>query len=307
MDEGASIGQTLSRRREERGLSIEQAAFQSRVPLRLAHVLESDDYHLVPDAFYMIRVLYDYARFLGLDTGEMERAFRGAIQRHAKAVSIPGPAAPVVTNVSWRHVAWTGAGILVVVPLVFIALSLSSQRESPPPARPRPSAEVPLREEPSVMGSETKAVASGEPTPVAPMAAADQVAALTGARPVEVPPAEMPKADPAPAAAPTPAKEAATDRKLRRFLLVAEALEQTWMAVRSDGGEPRQVLLRSGERVRFGADRGFVLTVGNAGGVRLSLNGEPLPLLGKSGEVVRDLTLPRDGGTTRVAPAAEGP
>ena len=58
----------------------------------------------------------------------------------------------------------------------------------------------------------------------------------------------------------------------------------------------------------FEAETGFHVIVGNAGGVTLSLDGTPLPPLGRSGEVVRDLVLPpvpRDSpssGTAFTAP-----
>ena len=304
MDDGGSIGHTLRIRREERSLSMEQAAFQRRVPLRLVQVLESDDYHLVPDAFYLIRVLHDYARFLGLDASVMEHAFRAAIQRHAKPVPMPGPAAPAMPSVSWRHVAWTGAGILVVVPLVFIALSLSSQQVTPPAPSP-PRIEAPLREDPPAPVSDAKTLPSGEPAPSEPPVMAKPIALAAVARPAEHPPAVERDAGFAPATTPVAAVEPTAERKPRRLLLLAEAVEPTWMAVRSDGGEQRQVLLRSGEKVRFGADASFVVTLGNAGGVKLSLNGERLPVLGKSGEVVRNLALPQDGGA-RGMPPAEG-
>jgi cytoskeleton protein RodZ len=77
-----------------------------------------------------------------------------------------------------------------------------------------------------------------------------------------------------------------------RHVLVVRAHEATWLSVRPDAGERRQVLLQSGEAARFGAEVGFQVTVGNAGGVALWLNGAPLPSLGRSGEVVRDLILP---------------
>ncbi len=64
------------------------------------------------------------------------------------------------------------------------------------------------------------------------------------------------------------------------------------MAVRADGGQEREVLLQKGQTARFSADAGFVVTIGNAGGVELTLNGEPVPSLGASGKVIRDLTLP---------------
>jgi hypothetical protein len=70
------------------------------------------------------------------------------------------------------------------------------------------------------------------------------------------------------------------------------------MAVRADEGQERRVLLEKGQIVRFVADKGFLVTVGNAGGVELSLNGKPLPSLGKSGQVVRDLVIPSPVGAS---------
>jgi len=50
--------------------------------------------------------------------------------------------------------------------------------------------------------------------------------------------------------------------------------------------------LQPGQIARFEAKSSFHVVVGNAGGVKLSLDGTPLPPLGRSGEVVRDLVLP---------------
>ncbi|MFA5028025.1 MAG: helix-turn-helix domain-containing protein, partial [Candidatus Methylomirabilota bacterium] len=147
MDSEGSIGETLRLRRESRGLSVEQAAFQGKVPLRLVHALESDDYRTVPDAFYLIRVLHEYARFLELDADSLEGAFRTAIQRHAKTGPPPSAPAPQI-SVSWRHLLWIAGGILVVLPLVFIALSLSSRQELPTgPVPPSPAARSEARVE----------------------------------------------------------------------------------------------------------------------------------------------------------------
>ena len=64
------------------------------------------------------------------------------------------------------------------------------------------------------------------------------------------------------------------------------------MSVRADGEQEREVLLQKGQTARFSADAGFVVTIGNAGGVELSLNGEPVPSLGVLGQVIRNLALP---------------
>lgn len=76
------------------------------------------------------------------------------------------------------------------------------------------------------------------------------------------------------------------------YTLRATTNEMTWMLVTIDGGETRDVLLREGETWEWRAEKGFVLTIGNAGGVTLTLNGRQVPQLGEPGQVIRDLYLP---------------
>lgn len=52
------------------------------------------------------------------------------------------------------------------------------------------------------------------------------------------------------------------------------------------------VLLQMGQVAQFIGDEGFVVTLGNAGGVDLTLNGNPVPSLGKSGQLIRDVAIP---------------
>jgi cytoskeleton protein RodZ len=77
-----------------------------------------------------------------------------------------------------------------------------------------------------------------------------------------------------------------------RHILMVQARELTWLAVRVDGGDEHEVLLREGEMVRWGAVESFLLTVGNAGGVDLVLDGQPVRVPGRRGEVVRNIQLP---------------
>jgi hypothetical protein len=42
----------------------------------------------------------------------------------------------------------------------------------------------------------------------------------------------------------------------------------------------------SGEKLEMEASAGFNLLIGNAGGLELKLNGEPIKISGKAGEVV---------------------
>ncbi len=278
MPDKATIGQILRQHREERGLTPEQAAYQSKVPLRLLQALEADDYRLLPDAAYLIRFLHDYARMLKLNPDALEKEFRSTI--HRPPVQSLTPASPPPPPIPWKQVAWTGAAILVVTPLVFIALSLASKRSAERPPTP-PVAERPAEESGPVADSSRL-------TPDRPAATlSDTVRSDTGDIPVG-----SRGIAPGPAGVAQSPPTLSPDLRSRRFLLMVHALEPTWMAVRADGGQEREVLLQKGQTARFSADAGFVVTIGNAGGVELTLNGEPVPSLGASGKVIRDLTLP---------------
>ncbi len=284
MPEMASIGQTLRQGREERGLTPEQAAFQSKVPLRLLQALESDDYHTLPDAAYLTRFLHEYARLLKLDPGPLEGEFRKAIRRPPGTFTAVAPPPAPPPAIPWKQVLWTAAAILVVIPLVFLALSVASKRASdrpsPPPASPQ-VAEGPTE----VRGPN----AADQPGPSHP----EGTPPGEGVVPDEASPSLSPEPESAGGAPEVPALPTSPgERTSRRFLLTARASQPTWMAVRSDHGQQREVLLQLGQTARFVADTGFVITVGNAGGVDLSLNGKPVPSLGKSGQVVRDLAIP---------------
>ena len=279
MDSSVTIGETLRRRREERALTPEQAAFQSKVPLRLVQMLESDDYQLLPDPLYLVGLLHEYGSFLGLDVAALDAEFQHAMRRPPRPPS-PPPVPSAASTIPWKQVLWTVAAILVVTPLVLIALSLASKRSTDqvvPTRAAEPKAEGPVSA--SGGSADLKAqgpdgvTSSGSPAPPVPETAATSVAVTPGM--------------PAPLRQDAVASSGATGH-----ILIARAQESTWLAVRADQKDPREVLLQPGQTARFEAQTSFHVVVGNAGGVTLSLDGTPLPPLGRSGEVVRDLVLP---------------
>jgi cytoskeleton protein RodZ len=276
MDSSLSIGETLRRRREERALTPEQAAFQSKVPLRLVQMLESDDYQLLPDPLYLVRLLHEYATFLGLDAAALDAEFQRVMHRPPRPAAAPAPApvAPrTASTIPWKQVLWTVAAILVATPLVVIALSLASKR-SADQAVSTPPGELKV-ERPAAGGRAVDAPAQRS-----------ESAAAVGS-----PPPALPETTVTPVVT-TPAAPGAHRQGAAGHLLMVRAQEVTWLSVRADEKDAREVLLQPEQVARFEAQAGFRVTVGNAGGVTLSLDGTPLPPLGRSGEVVRDLVLP---------------
>ena len=59
-----------------------------------------------------------------------------------------------------------------------------------------------------------------------------------------------------------------------------------------DRGSVIEELIPAGATRQWTSDQRFVLTIGNAGGISLELNGRSLAPLGRSGVVVHRLVLP---------------
>jgi len=78
-----------------------------------------------------------------------------------------------------------------------------------------------------------------------------------------------------------------------QLALDLEATELSWVVVQIDGGSPQEALLRPGEKARWKGQDQFILTLGNAGGVKAELNGQPQKPFGPSGKVARDIVIKR--------------
>ena len=65
------------------------------------------------------------------------------------------------------------------------------------------------------------------------------------------------------------------------------ASEESWIQVEVDGVEVKEAMLRPGESILWTATEQMELTIGNSGGLELTFNDEPLPLIGGLGQVAR--------------------
>jgi cytoskeletal protein RodZ len=71
-----------------------------------------------------------------------------------------------------------------------------------------------------------------------------------------------------------------------KWLLHVAAVEETWLKVIMDEKESNEYHLNTGDELELEAVSGFNLLIGNAGGIKLTLNDKPVPISGKSGDVV---------------------
>jgi cytoskeleton protein RodZ len=82
--------------------------------------------------------------------------------------------------------------------------------------------------------------------------------------------------------------------------LQAKCYATTWIGYVIDNGQPSQIFLFPGDEFKWEWKDKIELKLGNAGGIKVTINGVPLKPLGKSGEVLsvvfgRDTVALRDG------------
>jgi cytoskeletal protein RodZ len=92
---------------------------------------------------------------------------------------------------------------------------------------------------------------------------------------------------PSPQPAPASIEEQKEEKQIgKNFVLKIRANEKTWLKVIIDDKEQSEYSLEAGDNLTLEADSGYNLLIGNAAGVGLLLNDNPISLQGKSGQVV---------------------
>ncbi|MGD8882445.1 MAG: DUF4115 domain-containing protein [Desulfobacterales bacterium] len=81
-------------------------------------------------------------------------------------------------------------------------------------------------------------------------------------------------------------KTESTTKPPEKWFLEITAIENTWVKLIIDNKDPKEYNLSSGDQFEVEASAGYNLLIGNARGLELKLNGKPVPILGKTGEVV---------------------
>jgi cytoskeletal protein RodZ len=314
-----SIGEFFRQVRETKGLTIDEVASKTRIRTDFVKALEDGNFAKLPDQVFARGFVRSYARSLGLDEDDAIHRFTqsaGAYydkqvererlkvqqaeedrkrQANRKAVAIAiGVAILTLIFLLSRE----QSSLLVHRSTSDVPASVSKPTASPVPetqeAPPDPQAETvpvvpPTPPTPKSKPSESPAVPAkaGEGESGGPTTAPASTASVT---PEPSVPAPSSLGSDGPLGGISLEGSEATEGQLALDL---EATELSWVVVQIDGGSPQEALLRPGEKARWKGQDQFVLTLGNAGGVKAELNGKPQKPFGPSGKVARDIVLKR--------------
>ena len=224
-----------------------------------------------------------------------------------------GKDAPPATNTTTKQTSPPAAkspapSAAVPAPSVTVPSAVPASAPAVPSVAPTPSAAVPASSAaaPTAAPASAPAVPSVAPTPSvavptsssAPTAAPTPSVAAPSPRPPAVPassaapaaPAERPRTESAPTATLQAAPAPSSLRENQRNLVII-ALAECWVHSTADNTDTRQFSLRKGDTFALTFSKRLVLRLGNAGGVRIRLDGQDLGPPGEVGQV-KTLTFP---------------
>jgi cytoskeleton protein RodZ len=274
----SSVGAHLRELRTQRGISLEEISRSTRVLTQYLEALETDRYEALPAPVFTKGFIRAYCQALGVPPDESLAIYEGRPGGGTDvkpAAREPRPAQPAGVSEAaakrreaaasrTRGAVLAGFVLLVVLGLALFAVTLWLHPASAP-------LEAERADEP-----QTAPAAPALPAPAAP-------------RPVPAPAAPAP-----PVGAPSVEARAEILGVTSPYRLIARTSELTWMRVRTEDGRTSEENIPAGETREWVSNRPFVLSIGNAGGVALELNGRSVPQLGPSGAVIERLILPSD-------------
>ncbi len=325
------VGLTLRAVRERRGQSLTDIARVLRIRAEFLDALERGRFDVLPGRIYAAGFLRSYALHLGLDPDAVVEAFKQELAHvpEAERLSFPTPApeqrlppgwlivgaviAALAVYGSWHYL--RGEGETVVERVAPVPEHLA--REVPPPeAKPVAPAEMPPRRGTGeVVAAPVPVVSTAVPAVPAAAPAAEPVQAPPPA-PALAPPAVMaaappplaavpaprapalPAAVPPPTSPPVPAGETsgyvpvtygAANADVR---IVLRARSDSWVQVQGPNNELLLTrILKPGDSYRVPNRPDLALNTGNAGGIEILVDGQPVPALGPIGLVQRNIRL----------------
>ncbi|RKT07267.1 cytoskeletal protein RodZ [Streptomyces sp. 3211.6] len=255
--EGPSIGTALKKARIAAGLTVDDVSSTTRVRIPIVHAIEEDDFTRCGGDVYARGHIRTLARAVHLDPGPLVEMYDAA---HGGRPA-PTPAAPMFDAERIRperqRPNWTAAMVAAIVAVIgfvgFTAFGGGDEKAKHP-------------------------VAEGS---VSPQAAPKQSAGK------QQPPAQTPQAPQAPKPEPSDSAIAAAPKDLVTVVLTADVGE-SWISAKDHSGRLLfDGTLAQGESKTFTDKESVDLVLGDAGAVKLFVNGKEIKDRFESGQVER--------------------
>ena len=277
----AKIGRILEHKRKERGLSLEDVEQATKIRKRYLTGLEREDYTILPDAVYARGFLKTYANYLGLDGEDLSRQLKSTRKpRRERGIDYnsnpesdfeePLISPSGLTGTPKRKIPTSAIVTLIVALLALAAVigtlyvvgrGVQASKQGNPP-----SEESPPRQEQQAVADREKASEAGptkEDASDSDRNAGDRESGVVQG----VPPDTL---------------QVAIDVRDR----------PSWILIRTDGTTAYEQIAQPGFSQTFEAEQQLYIKSGDAGAVKVEINGQDAGALGPAYEIVaRNYTL----------------
>ena len=261
-----SVGRILRSARERQSRDLSEIADELCLTQQYLRAIEEDDVKSLPGAFFYKNFVRQYAAILGVKESEIHAGVQSLAAAAEEPIQ-PGvlaqppvrPMDPIVADNNRSYFAHTRLGMSVAaLAVALLACSGFYAWWS----RPAEAAVAKLRPLPPVIQPQV------------------QTPAETAALPVNTP------VDTAVNAQVTAVAEAQTTVDgINHVVLNLSATEKTWLSISSEGKRLFSGFLEPSQTKTLTGLDAARMTVGNAGGIEVRLNGKPIGPIGKSGQV----------------------
>jgi cytoskeleton protein RodZ len=284
-EESIDYGRYLQTHRRAKGMSLEVVSQKTKISIASLQQIESEDWANLPAPTFVKGFVRVYAKVVGADVQEALKRYEANSAMHQRVVQTQAPlAAP---SRFWLRMLLV---CLIFAVLVGATLYIARQIDSPAPASPPEETATPEAAPPPMAGVDAPADAPAAQATIPPTEPPEPMRPIEEEKaPIEAPARETADAPGQVAeeagrvdapAAPLPPEQRDP------LVLRVTAVETTWLRITRDHGEPREMTLHPGSTATLEAETGFQLLIGNAGGIRLTLNDQPVRVPGRSGQVV---------------------
>lgn len=284
------IGATLRKARQDIGVMLDDVEYETKIRKRYLEALEREDYGDLPSAVYARGFLKTYANYLGLDGEELSQELKSrweTVQERQRREAAPKESHPgrrwsrdTAGSLSARHARHRRVSPLAILGLVLALVLIAAafgglywvgQNSQATQEAPGGQANQP-GQSPGGRPSEPGGTSEGEQstTPTTDTLTNVEAAGVTGTEPVAT-------------------VEAAPS--LPEVVRVTVTVEQVpaWLNVQTDGDIVFEQVAQPGFSQTYEAGRQVAVWTGNAGAVRLEINGQDYGALGAPGEVKRQV------------------
>ena len=259
-----SVGRILRSARERQGRAVAEIAAELCLTQQYLRAIEDDDVKSLPGIFFYKNFVKQYAAIVGVKEAEIVSGIQ-TLTAAAEESVLPGtpvqppvrPLDPIVADSNRRYFGSGRLG-LSVFGLVGALLACSGfyawwMRPAEVAAKPRP--------QPAVVQSVSQPV----PQPISQITPPVQTATIQV----------------------TAETQTQVINGINQVVLNLSATEKTWLSVTSEGKRLFSGFLEPSQTKTLTGVDAAQMTVGNAGGIEVRLNGKPIGPIGKSGQVRR--------------------